>query len=299
MIVQAQNKFKLFTDLDGNPLNNGYVYIGTAGANPETNPITVYSDSAFTVPVAQPLRTLGGYTVLNGNPISVYTNADYSITVRNSDGTLVYTSSSGNIDATQESALDALAEVETAKTTAISDIETAGQLEQWEAEAWQKTADSYATEAEDVFVKTYTSNGDGTFTATDTTDYSALHWAAKAIPYTLASGTYTPVATSVTNCTATFNECRYIRVGDMVTVYGSVAISVTSSPVADTRVYFDLPIASNISSSNDVSGNLICSPSGLIGSVLGYAADNEGFLDIKENGTGGNYTTFSFGYMVV
>ncbi|MDY0292903.1 MAG: hypothetical protein RBR02_11285, partial [Desulfuromonadaceae bacterium] len=45
-----------------------------------------------------------------------------------------------------------------------------------EAEANQKTADSYATEAEDTFVKVYTSNGDGTFTATDTAEYSALHW---------------------------------------------------------------------------------------------------------------------------
>ena len=54
------------------------------------------------------------------------------------------------------------------------------QLRAWEAEAEAMTADSYATQAEDVFVNTYTSDGDGTFTATPTTDYSALHWAAKA-----------------------------------------------------------------------------------------------------------------------
>jgi len=54
------------------------------------------------------------------------------------------------------------------------------QLRAWEAEAEKKTADSYANEPEDTFVKRYTSNGDGTFTATDTTEYSALHWKNKA-----------------------------------------------------------------------------------------------------------------------
>ena len=57
---------------------------------------------------------------------------------------------------------------------------TAAQLLEWEAEAERLTANSYATEAEDVFVNTYSSDGDGTFTATPTTEYSALHWAAKA-----------------------------------------------------------------------------------------------------------------------
>jgi len=44
------------------------------------------------------------------------------------------------------------------------------------------TADSYATEAEDVPVKIYTSNGDGTYTATDTlpVEYSSMHWSIKA-----------------------------------------------------------------------------------------------------------------------
>jgi predicted DNA-binding protein len=56
---------------------------------------------------------------------------------------------------------------------------TAAQLLKWEAEAWELTAYSYATEAEDVLTKLVTSDGDGTFTYTPTTKYSALHWAAK------------------------------------------------------------------------------------------------------------------------
>ena len=55
---------------------------------------------------------------------------------------------------------------------------TNAQLSAWEAEAEKMTADSYATETIDTPVKIYTSNGDGTFTATDTDpiEYSALHY---------------------------------------------------------------------------------------------------------------------------
>ncbi len=52
--------------------------------------------------------------------------------------------------------------------------------EAWRAEAERLTANSYATEPEDVYVKIYTSNNDGTFTVTDTTDYSSYHWEKKA-----------------------------------------------------------------------------------------------------------------------
>lgn len=52
----------------------------------------------------------------------------------------------------------------------------AAQLKAWESEASQLTSDSYATEAYNVPVKVYTSNADGTFTITNTTEYSALHW---------------------------------------------------------------------------------------------------------------------------
>jgi len=46
----------------------------------------------------------------------------------------------------------------------------------YKARAWEMTANSYANEPHGTFVKLYTSNGDGTFSYTDTTDYSALHW---------------------------------------------------------------------------------------------------------------------------
>ena len=52
--------------------------------------------------------------------------------------------------------------------------------EAWRAEAERLTAKSYVTEPEDVYVKIYTSNNDGTFTVTNTADYSSYHWERKA-----------------------------------------------------------------------------------------------------------------------
>ena len=56
---------------------------------------------------------------------------------------------------------------------------TGGNLSKWGSEASAMTSNSYAIQTVDVFVDVYTSNGDGTFTATPTTEYSALHYSAK------------------------------------------------------------------------------------------------------------------------
>ena len=64
-----------------------------AGADPEVgaNQIDLFYDKALTIPAAQPLRTLGGVIVNGFNLGKVYfSEADYSITVRDADGNLVY-----------------------------------------------------------------------------------------------------------------------------------------------------------------------------------------------------------------
>jgi Head binding len=83
--------YNSFNDSNGSPLENGSIYIGTVNQNPQTNPISVYWDAAFTTPAVQPIKTAGGYPVRNGTPARVYVQADdYSIAVRNSRGVLVY-----------------------------------------------------------------------------------------------------------------------------------------------------------------------------------------------------------------
>ncbi len=61
-----------FFDLDGSPLESGYVYIGTTGLDARTNPIQVYWDSALTQTAAQPIRTLAGYPAYQGAPAQIY-----------------------------------------------------------------------------------------------------------------------------------------------------------------------------------------------------------------------------------
>lgn len=88
--------FPVFTDTDGQPLESGYIWIGTVNLDPQTNPINVYWDGALTMPAAQPIRTLAGYPANNGTPARIYSNADYSIRVQNKNGSTVYSSLNGN-----------------------------------------------------------------------------------------------------------------------------------------------------------------------------------------------------------
>lgn len=83
------------------------------------------------------------------------------------------------------SIIAALANADRAVTAAASseasaELSANAALKALESEAARMTAESYAIEPEDVFVKVYTSNGDGTYSVSTTTDYSALHWYRKA-----------------------------------------------------------------------------------------------------------------------
>ena len=94
--IEIEPPFPAFADRDGQPLENGYINVGTVNLNPITNPITVYWDAAQTIPAAQPIRTLDGYPVFMGTPARFYVNQDYSIQVKDKNGSVVYTSLNGN-----------------------------------------------------------------------------------------------------------------------------------------------------------------------------------------------------------
>jgi hypothetical protein len=96
--MSIASPYKIFTDIDGQPLDDGYVFIGAAGLNPQASPITVYSDPALTLAVVQPIRTNGGYPVIAGTPARLYTPGDYSITVLNKNGTLIFSSLQNNVN---------------------------------------------------------------------------------------------------------------------------------------------------------------------------------------------------------
>lgn len=98
MSVRINQPFDEFTDTAGKPLESGYIYVGTYGLNPETNPITIYSDVNLSVPLAQPLRTTGGIPTYLNSPTAIYTTGSYSITVKDSAGRLVF--NRPNVDST-------------------------------------------------------------------------------------------------------------------------------------------------------------------------------------------------------
>lgn len=94
--IEVNPPFPAFADIDGQPLENGYIWIGTVNLNPQTNPINVYWDAALTIPAVQPIRTLAGYPSNSGTPARFFVSADYSIRVMNRNGSTIYTSLNGN-----------------------------------------------------------------------------------------------------------------------------------------------------------------------------------------------------------
>lgn len=89
-----ENSYEVFTDLKGDPLENGYIYIGVKNLNPITNPLTVTFDPAGIYPAAQPIRTIAGYPSNNGTPANIYIDAadsqSYSILVQDKHGDQVF-----------------------------------------------------------------------------------------------------------------------------------------------------------------------------------------------------------------
>lgn len=88
--LSIQPTFPIFTDIDGSPLEDGYIWIGTTNLDPQTNPINVYWDAALSISATQPIRTIAGYPSNSGTPARLYVNSDYSIRVMNKNGSAVY-----------------------------------------------------------------------------------------------------------------------------------------------------------------------------------------------------------------
>lgn len=84
------SSFPHFKDSDGKALDGGSIWFGVANQNPETNPISIFWDEALTQPASQPVKTLAGYIVRDGNIANLYAASTYSITVKNKSGVLLY-----------------------------------------------------------------------------------------------------------------------------------------------------------------------------------------------------------------
>lgn len=82
-----------YHDLDGLPLEDGYIYIGDESLNPVVNQMAVWWDAEHTISTAQPIRTIHGYPVRNGAPSQFYPDTDtYSISIYDKNQDLVISS---------------------------------------------------------------------------------------------------------------------------------------------------------------------------------------------------------------
>jgi hypothetical protein len=82
--------FDQFFGLDGNPLENGYVYIGVVGLDPVANPVPIFYDASLTIPAPNPMRTIAGYVSNAGTPANVFTSGNYSIKVADKNNVQTY-----------------------------------------------------------------------------------------------------------------------------------------------------------------------------------------------------------------
>ena len=91
MSTIIQNPFSMFYDGAGYPLSGGHVYIGVAGQDPQTSPLSVFWDTALTIAAAQPISVIGGLICNSGSPAQIsIAESNYSIRVRDADGAEVF-----------------------------------------------------------------------------------------------------------------------------------------------------------------------------------------------------------------
>jgi hypothetical protein len=113
----------------------------------------------------------------------------------------------------------------------------------------------------------------------------------------IASGTYTPTGTSVSNIgTLTPNSAQWTRVGNVVTVAGSVGIDPTAASAA-TVFDLSLPIASNLANLNELGGSGTSEGSATVAVVIraNTANDRSQFVYIAVDATAQNlYYIYSY-----
>ncbi|WP_457970647.1 hypothetical protein [Acinetobacter calcoaceticus] len=90
MSNKVTTPYPLFSDIDGSPLNAGFLFLGVNGQDAEQNPINVYWNEEKTELAAQPLRTRNGLIVRDDVPVKIFIEEEScSITIKNRSNTLI------------------------------------------------------------------------------------------------------------------------------------------------------------------------------------------------------------------
>lgn len=117
-------------------------------------------------------------------------------------------------------------------------------------------------------------------------------------PNQILSGTYTPTLTAGANTgAATPFSCQYIRVGNVVTVTGRIDID----PVAAVQTICDisLPIASNLTATNELAGTAVSTIAQEAAPIYGEATNNRARIDYVATSTANHDMFFTFTYRVL
>lgn len=114
----------------------------------------------------------------------------------------------------------------------------------------------------------------------------------------LVSGSYTPTFTNVSNiASVTPYQAQYMRVGNVVTVSGAVAIACTSAS-GSTSLRITLPIASNLAVLSDLAGTGATANSNSA-RLYADATNNEALLIFATDYTSQRTWAFHFSYIIV
>ena len=118
---------------------------------------------------------------------------------------------------------------------------------------------------------------------------------------TLDAGTYTPSTWGPANIdSATAGQAQYMRVGNVVTVSGTITIDPTAAGATTTIVAMSLPIASTLAASSDLAGTAVnYNLSGECGSVVGDTTYHEANLVFASGTTSSYVWTYTYTYEVI
>jgi hypothetical protein len=138
--------------------------------------------------------------------------------------------------------------------------------------------------------------------ALNASDLSSGTVANARLPKTLDAGTYTPTLTNTTNIAAsTARKCQYMRVGNTVTVSGTVTVQATAG-FSDAVLGISLPVASNLATAYDLAG-AVTSYSGSTGhdspSLSADTTNDRASMRWVCSGTLSFDYTFTFSYEVL
>jgi hypothetical protein len=113
------------------------------------------------------------------------------------------------------------------------------------------------------------------------------------------SGAYVPSITGVYNIAgSSATACQFLRVGNTVTVSGSVEVNASSASTL-TRFRISLPITSDLSAIGQCAGTACCQVANEPGLIFSDTSNERALLDYYPTSAGDQDLFFTFTYRVI